>query len=143
MSSIKKPQASPRRRAFYFGAGALLILGGFGALLAFRKHHYQTGGSFAGVGAAVFLLALISPPATLWLRALWLRLAAALGWVNSRILLTVIFFVLLTPIALLRRLLSRGPDASGALDLKWSPGTRRSDWQTHPANDSKHYEHPW
>ena len=36
----------------------------------------------------------------------WSYITRALGWVNSRILLTLIFFLILTPIALFRRLLN-------------------------------------
>ncbi|MCB0795339.1 MAG: hypothetical protein KDB88_11435 [Flavobacteriales bacterium] len=34
----------------------------------------------------------------------WLKLAQALGWFNGRVLLSLVFFVVLTPIALLRRM---------------------------------------
>lgn len=36
----------------------------------------------------------------------WFRVGSILGYVNSRILLSVIFFVVLTPIALLKRTLT-------------------------------------
>lgn len=35
--------------------------------------------------------------------AAWIKFGNALMWVNSRILLTVLFFLLLTPLAYLRR----------------------------------------
>jgi hypothetical protein len=37
----------------------------------------------------------------------WLMLAKVLGYINSRILLSIIFFLILTPIALLMRLLGK------------------------------------
>lgn len=37
----------------------------------------------------------------------WMLLAKVLGYINSRILLSIIFFVILTPIALLMRLLGK------------------------------------
>lgn len=37
----------------------------------------------------------------------WLMLAKVLGYINSRILLSIIFFLFLTPIALLMRLLGK------------------------------------
>lgn len=40
---------------------------------------------------------------------LWERPLHALGWLNTRILLTVIFFLLFSPIALVRRLLGKDP----------------------------------
>ena len=50
-----------------------------------------------------------------WPRALapvergWSLLAAALGWVNTRILLAVVFFVVLAPTALVLRALGKDP----------------------------------
>ena len=37
----------------------------------------------------------------------WLKFGEGLGWINSRILLSVIFFVVLTPMALIRKLFSK------------------------------------
>lgn len=37
----------------------------------------------------------------------WMKLAFLLGWVNSRILLCVIFFLIITPIALIARIFNR------------------------------------
>jgi hypothetical protein len=39
----------------------------------------------------------------------WFKLALALGWVNSRILLSVIYFVFLMPIAWVSRLFTKDP----------------------------------
>ena len=39
----------------------------------------------------------------------WMKLALALGWVNSRILLTLIYFVFLLPIAWISRLFTKDP----------------------------------
>ena len=38
---------------------------------------------------------------------IWMQLAKLLGFINSRILLSIIFFLILTPIALLMRLLGK------------------------------------
>ena len=38
---------------------------------------------------------------------IWMQLAKVLGYINSRILISFIFFVFLTPIALLKRLLQK------------------------------------
>ncbi len=39
----------------------------------------------------------------------WLKLALALGYINSRILLTIIYFVFLLPIAWISRLFTKDP----------------------------------
>ena len=55
------------------------------------------------------LLAIFVPR---WLRPFyvgWLRFGAVLNWINSRIILSFIFFLILTPMALVRRLLGADP----------------------------------
>ena len=39
----------------------------------------------------------------------WMKLALTLGWINTRILLSVIFYLFLTPIALVSRLFTKDP----------------------------------
>src|SRR5438876_107924 len=92
------------KRALRFGLGAFLFLGTVGALLWWRKHHVRTGASFGGVGAGLLVLSLVSPRGALLVRGAWMRLAGAIGWINARILLGVLFFVVVTPIALVRRI---------------------------------------
>jgi hypothetical protein len=36
-----------------------------------------------------------------------MKLAHVLGWINTRILLTILFYLLVTPIALIRRLMGK------------------------------------
>jgi hypothetical protein len=126
-----------RIAALKFGGGALLLLGAFGALLAIRKHHVAAGSSIAAVGGTLFLLALASPSAALAVRAAWMRFAAVLGWVNTRIILGALFFVVLTPIALLRRL---GGDP---LDARFRRDGAQSHWRERERRDPRHYEHPY
>jgi hypothetical protein len=57
----------------------------------------------------VGLITLIFPVAAKWVEWAWLKLALGLGWVNSRILLTVLYFVFLFPIALISRLFTKDP----------------------------------
>lgn len=87
-----------------------IIAGGLGALVVAR---YFWAGAIAWwliwLGVGVLTMGFFLPS---WLdpvRRLWMRLAAVLGAVNSRVLLTVVFACLLTPLALLLRLLSKQP----------------------------------
>jgi len=63
-----------------------------------------------------------------------MRLAHVLGWVNSRVLLTALFFLVLTPMGLVLRLAGRDP-----LRLRRREG---SGWSPYPPRfrDPKHYE---
>jgi hypothetical protein len=60
---------------------------------------------YVALGIAVVGLAI--PIAAKYIHLGWMGLAKVLGFINSHILLGVIFFFILTPIALLRNLVSR------------------------------------
>jgi len=84
--------------------------GGLAGLAALR---YFIAGSTAwwliGPAGGFLLIGLLAP---LWLNPIrvgWMKLAAVLGAVNSRILLTVVFAGLVAPLALLLRLLGKRP----------------------------------
>ena len=98
------------------------------------RHRPAAGKGF--FAAAVLLLAValfVKPVAGLIARA-WLKFAEVLGAVNSRIILGAIFYLFLTPIALLARL-TRGD----FLHLKKRAGVARSYWHARdhasPAED--------
>ncbi|WP_338869399.1 SxtJ family membrane protein [Spirosoma sp. SC4-14] len=58
-----------------------------------------------GVGALTLLL----PTLARWISFGWFKLAEGLGYINSRILLSIVFFLFLLPVALLYRLANRNP----------------------------------
>jgi hypothetical protein len=78
------------------------------------------------LGAAALLLALglFVKPAARWIAVAWLKLAEVLGAVNSRIILGLIFYLFLTPIAFLARA-TRGD----LLRLKRKSAPDRSYWE--------------
>jgi hypothetical protein len=55
------------------------------------------------VAAGAGIIGIFFPRLGMLVEMVWSKLAFALGWVNSRILLGFVFFVILTPIALVRR----------------------------------------
>jgi hypothetical protein len=74
---------------------------------------------FLGVSIVLLLITMAWPKAFKPLAGLWFGLSHAMGQVVSKIVLTLIFFLVLTPIGLIRRLM--GADA---LQLKkWKQGT--------------------
>ena len=87
------------------------------------RHRPALGRGFL-VAAAVFLaVGLFVKPLARAIAAGWLKFAEVLGAVNSRIILGAIFYLFLTPIALLARL-TRGD----FLHLKKRAGADRSYW---------------
>jgi len=63
----------------------------------------------AAAGGVLLLIALAWPAGARGFYAGWMRLAAALGWVNSRIILSFFYFAILTPVGLIGRLFGRDP----------------------------------
>ena len=64
------------------------------------------------------LIFLLSPMLTKYVLWFWDQLAHVLGWVNTRILLSLVFYLFLFPIATIFKLFTRDP-----LSMKWSNKT--------------------
>ena len=64
---------------------------------------------FGGLGAALLLVGLFVPPLARRFHVAWMRFAVALGYVNSRVLLTLLFYGLFAPYGFVSRLFKRDP----------------------------------
>ena len=111
-----------------------VVLGAIGGFLKWRGH--EPWPYFLAAATTFGLLGLSLPMALRPIYKVWMKFAEALGWINTRIILSVIFFLVFTPYGILARLLGKD-----LLDLKWK---RRADsyWQPvkeHVA-DKKRYE---
>lgn len=85
------------------------------------------------VGAVLIVAGAAAPSLLALPSRWWYRLAHALGWVNTRVLLTLMFLLIVIPVGLLLRLIGREPLARRR---KAFPG-----WQEAPARyrDPQHY----
>jgi hypothetical protein len=98
-----------RRALVRFGRTMAIALAVLGALIFFFGSHPERGYWLAGVGVLFFLFSWLAPE---WLKAVhkgWMTLAFALGWIMSRVLLTVFFFVAIMPVGLILRLVGKDP----------------------------------
>jgi hypothetical protein len=125
------PARIPGERSFGLSVGPASIA--FGALLAWRGHP-RAGGVAAAIGLALVFGALVAPTALRVPNRLWWRFATVLGWINSRILLTVFFLAVLTPVGWVMRLAGRNPLRSTGTGSNW---TGYNDRRREP----RHYEH--
>ena len=55
------------------------------------------------------VLASLLPFFAKYLEKLWLKLALLLGWINSKILLSIVFYVFVLPLAIISRLFTKDP----------------------------------
>jgi hypothetical protein len=87
------------------------------------------------VGAALVLLGLVLPQALVLPNKAWMALAEALSFVTTRIILAFVFFGIVTPIGLVKRLFGWDPLHRRAApgDSYWKPYAERQ-------RDPRHYE---
>jgi hypothetical protein len=88
---------------------------------------------FTIAGVVLVLLGAAFPRLLIIPRKLWMKLAEGMAYVSSRIILSVIFFLVLTPIGVVKRAMGWDP-------LQRRSGSRESFWHTYPARDPNHYE---
>jgi hypothetical protein len=124
--------AEDLRRARSFGRSvgiALLLIGVYQLAVRGRA---TAGGVLAGMGALLAVLGTVAPATLDVPSRLWWRFSHALGWFNSRVLLTLFFFAVLTPLGLVFRLMGRDVLAQR---------TKGSTWLPYPQRTRDHYEH--
>jgi hypothetical protein len=63
----------------------------------------------ASVGAFLLLIGLFVPPLAKLFHRGWMRFAFALGYINSRIILTLVYALIFVPYGIVSRLLRRDP----------------------------------
>ena len=114
----RKGTANPER-SFGLSVGGFLCLLGVVLLWRGRAVRAEILGT---VGATLVILGALWPSLLKWPSALWWRFSHALGYVNARVLLTVLFVVVLVPIGLIWRLTGKDPLARRrAAWPGWSP----------------------
>jgi len=117
-------------RSFGLSVGVVLML--IAAFLLWRERLFAAEVT-GGVGAVLVLGGLLAPRLLKWPSAIWWKFAMALGYVNARVILSIAFLAVLTPLSLIWRLIGRDP--LGRRKQSW-PG-----WTAYPPrySDRSHY----
>jgi len=114
-----------------------LIVGGVFVLLSlwwlYRGKFATAAYVLSVTGSALVLCGLVFPRLLTTPRRLWMKLAEALSYVTSRIILAIVFFLVLTPIGLVKRAMGWDP-------LQRRSGSRHTFWEPYPDRDPRHYE---
>ncbi len=94
-----------------FGRTVGLVFVALGGVSLWRHHGAVTtpGGVLLGAGSLLVVLGFVAPRVLKPVYRVWMLLAFAMGFVMTRVLLTAVFFGVVTPIALLRRALGHDP----------------------------------
>jgi hypothetical protein len=126
---IAKGPANPERS---FGVSVGIVLCAIAALLLWRGRATRAE-IVGGIGFVLVVLGLVYPPLLTLPSAVWWRFARVLGYVNARVLLTVLFAIVLVPLSMVWRL--TGKDPLTRRRASW-PG-----WRPYPARyrDPHHY----
>ena len=126
---MKKDIRNPERS---FGVSVGVVLCAISLLLLWRGRIGRA--ELIGVvGALLLACGLVYPPILKWPSALWWRGSRALGHINARVLLTLLFWIIFVPVSLIWRM--TGQDPLGRRRDRW-PG-----WSPHPVSrrDRTHY----
>jgi hypothetical protein len=85
-----------------------------------------------GIGAVLLFFGLVQPKLLKWPSAAWWRFSRVLGYVNARILLTLLFSLLLVPVSLLWRAIGKDPLSRRRDKFEgWTPYPARYRDRTH------------
>jgi len=84
-----------------------LIVGGIFAVLGlwpsvFRQEDPRVWA--LALGALLIFPAIVVPQVLKWPYHLWMRIGLVLGWINSRIIMTIAFYAIFTPVGMIRRI---------------------------------------
>jgi hypothetical protein len=99
---------SPRDLA-WFGVALLIACGVAGAVLRFRFDLGLAAWVVWGAGSSICALYYAAPPLRRTLFVGWMILVYPIGWIVSHTALVLIYYLVLTPTGLLRRLFGRDP----------------------------------
>ena len=128
---MKKQSPAAKARSFGLSVGGVLMLIALALVWRGRTGRAEIVGGIGTVlvTAGYFRPMLIRIPSDAW----W-AFATVLGWVNARVLLSLAFFLVLTPIGALWRLMRRDPMARRRADY--------AGWAEYPARyrDPKHFD---
>jgi len=98
MDKLKLGKKSLRQFGITMAIAFLII-----TLIIFIRHKYSVIPAF--IISAIFLILAFTLPALLKpIYILWMRMAFVLGWINTRLILFILFYLVFTPIGLVMRL---------------------------------------
>jgi hypothetical protein len=87
------------------------------------------------IGSALLVLGLVIPIVLKPIYWVWMILAVILGWIMTRVILSLLFFVVITPIGLFSRLFG-----GKFLDLEWDK-SKESYWNVRTSNQRSNEEY--
>lgn len=108
--SEHKPMTASELRQFGLVTGALIIIL-IGGLLPWiwDRNILEWQEITAPIGGSLIIWALVHPGSLSFIYKPWMFIAEKIGWLNTRIILLLLFYVIILPIGLLMRLSGHDP----------------------------------
>lgn len=133
LSRLQQKRSYRTERDFGLLVGGVLLA--FGGWWLYRGKYAALSYLLLASGATLVLLGALRPQLLVVPNRLWMGLAEAMGFVMTRVILGVVYFLFVTPIGIVRRLFGGDPLGRRAkrTESYWKPYTERR-------RDSKHYE---
>jgi hypothetical protein len=88
-----------------FGITVGIVFGILGGLLLWRGREYYS--YFLIISAILIVSGLLFPRLLLPIQKAWMTLAVVLGWFMTRLILSILFYLVFTPIGLIARLFGK------------------------------------
>ena len=100
----------------------LVMAAAFGLIAIFKRPEI-----WGTIAVTFLLLGLLATRVLAPVHRVWMKLAEALGWINTRIILVIVYYLVVTPIGLLMRLFGKSTLPAGY----WQPATKHSKGDKH------------
>lgn len=120
-------------REFGLVVGGVFVL--LGAWWLYRGKFTNAAYVVLPLGSMLILLGLVAPRMLIYPNKAWMKLAEALSFVMTRLILAIVFFLIVTPIGVVKRWFGWDPlnRRGGRSDSYWRPYSDRQ-------GDPRHYE---
>ena len=130
IKNIKSEKSDMRKFGIAIGV-ILLVIAGF--LFWKEKESYQI---FLTVGTILFVLGILVPAVLKPIYWIWMIFATILGWIMTRVILSLLFYAIITPIGLILRVFGKQ-----FLELRWDK-SKESYWnfRTNEHRQNENYE---
>ena len=109
IKNIKSEKSDLRKFGITIGILLMIIAG---ILFWKEKESFQI---FLTIGAVLCVFSIVIPIALKPIYWIWMIFATILGWIMTRVILSILFYVIITPIGLISRLFGKQ-----FLELKWN-----------------------
>lgn len=133
IQEIRNIDSSPRQLR-KFALAMAIPLAAIGAVLLLTAREYY---SYFFIASGLFICpGLLVPAALLPLQKVWMTFSIIMGWFMTRLILCILFFAIITPMALLMRLLGKD-----LLNMKFDKGSSKTYWLPRETNESREHDY--